>query len=329
MYNAYTIPSGHTRSVSPVDLFPQHYFPTLVLGDLNIHHSTLDPTRLLSDYNQFISSPYVERASAQLYFVLNTPVVYTRFPFTSNHRPAVLDFSFANSALLRYWSSWNLSLPQTGSDLTALTIILCIPLVKPLPWVLNWKYTDWDHISALLANLTLATPPRSPLRAHLTYGSTTALPRSHTSSPRTPQPGAHSPTLNRGGLPNLYSYDAFINIPPTSSGKMRARPPRPLWLRTHISRLFNLPREFTVRSGWPTSTCDHSGMLDRFQPAEPQIVYSHSRMPPPSPKLTIHFYNIFSLLEPLLRLASSFLRLRTSPVFTIRSVLRPSKSSNT
>jgi len=44
-YNAYSIPNGHTRSVSPVDLFPQHDFPTLVLGDLNIHHFVSDPTR--------------------------------------------------------------------------------------------------------------------------------------------------------------------------------------------------------------------------------------------------------------------------------------------
>jgi len=33
LYNAYSIANGHTRSVSPVDLFPQHDFPTLVLGD--------------------------------------------------------------------------------------------------------------------------------------------------------------------------------------------------------------------------------------------------------------------------------------------------------
>jgi len=51
LYNAYSIPSGHTRSVSPVDLFPQHDFPTLVRGDLNIHHSASDPTRLLSKYD--------------------------------------------------------------------------------------------------------------------------------------------------------------------------------------------------------------------------------------------------------------------------------------
>jgi len=162
LYNAYSIPSGHTRSVSPIDLFPQHDFPTLVLGDLNIHHSASDPTRLLSNYHKFLSSPYFDRASAQLFSLLNTPGVYTRFLFTSNHRPAVLDFSFANTALLPCFSFWNPSLPPTGSDHPALTIILSTPLLKPPSEVLNWKYTDWDHISPLLANHTLATPSALP-----------------------------------------------------------------------------------------------------------------------------------------------------------------------
>jgi len=90
LYNAYSIPNGHTRSVSPVDLFPRSDFPTLVLGDLNIHHSASDPTRQLSGYDQFISSPYFHRASAQLFSLLNTPWVYTSFPFTSNDLPAVV-----------------------------------------------------------------------------------------------------------------------------------------------------------------------------------------------------------------------------------------------
>ena len=162
LYNAYCIPGGHTRSVSPVDLFPQHYFPTLVLEDLNIHDSASDPTLLLSDQDQFITSPYFDRASTELFFLLNTPGVYTRFPFTSNHRPAVLDLSFAKCALLPYFSSWNPSLPPTSSDHTALTIILSTPLLKPPPRGLHWKYTDWDHISPLLADMTLATPPALP-----------------------------------------------------------------------------------------------------------------------------------------------------------------------
>jgi len=106
LHNAYPIPTGHTRSVFPVDLFSRHHFPTLVLGELNIHHSASHPTCLLSDYAQFISSPYFDRASAQLWSLLNTPWVYTRVPFTSNHRPAVLDLSIANTTLMPYFPSW-------------------------------------------------------------------------------------------------------------------------------------------------------------------------------------------------------------------------------
>jgi len=97
-----------------------------------------------------------------LFSLLNTPGVYTWFPFTSNHCPALLDLSFANTALLPYFSSWNPSLPPTGLDHTALTIILSTPLLKPLPKGLKWKYTDSHHISPLLADLTLATPPALP-----------------------------------------------------------------------------------------------------------------------------------------------------------------------
>jgi len=216
LYNAYSIPSGHTRSVSPVDLFPQHDFPTLGLGDINIDHSASNPTRLLSNSDQFRSSPYLDRASTQLFSLLNTPGVYTRFPFTSNHRPAVLDLSFANTALLLNFSSWNPYLPPTGSDHTALTIILSTPLLKPPPRALTVSTRigiTSPHCSPILH---LLIPPLTPLRACSTYASMTALPRSRTSSPPTPQPNAHPPTLNRRGLQNSHSYDASITIPPVS-----------------------------------------------------------------------------------------------------------------
>ena len=142
LYNVYSISRSHNRSISPLDLFPQHDFPTLVLGALSIHHFTLDPTHFLSNYDQFNSSPYFDRASAGSFSLLNTPGVYTRFPFTSNHCPAVLDLSFTNSALLPYFSSWNPSFQPTGSDHTALSIVLSTPLLQPPPRGLNWQYTD-------------------------------------------------------------------------------------------------------------------------------------------------------------------------------------------
>jgi len=101
--NTYSISSGHNRSLSPLDLFPQHDFPTFVLGDHNIHHPTSDPTCFLSNYDLFMSFSYFNRASALSFSLLNTPRVYTRFPFTPNYYPAVLDLSFTYSALLPFF----------------------------------------------------------------------------------------------------------------------------------------------------------------------------------------------------------------------------------
>jgi len=216
LYNAYSILSGQTRSVSPVDLFPQHDFPTLVLGDLNIHHSASDPTRLLWNYDQVISSPYFDRAKAQLFSILNTPGVCTRFPFTSNHHPIVLDLSFANTAWTRF------SPAGTPPSRQLLRIIppsqSCSPLRSGSP-----------HPRALTGSTRIGiTSPRcspivrmqltrlSPLRTHSSYGAMTTSPRSCTSSPPTPHPNAHPPTLNLVGLLNIHSDDASITIPPVS-----------------------------------------------------------------------------------------------------------------
>jgi len=53
-------------------------------------------------------------------------------------------------------------LPPRGSDYAALSIVLSTSLLQPTPRGLNWKYTDWDLISPLLADLTLAAPPTLP-----------------------------------------------------------------------------------------------------------------------------------------------------------------------
>jgi len=70
--------------------------------------------------------------------------------------------------------------------------------------------------------------------------------------------------------------------------------------------------------------------VERLQPAEHRIISPHSRTPPPSPKLTTLFYNLFFLLDPLLTLPLSSLHLGTSPPVLpseVSSALR--KSSDT
>ena len=162
LYNAYSIASGHVRSVSPLDLFPLHVFPTLVLGDLNLHHSLSDPERILSDYELNISGPYFNKASDNSFTLLNTPGVFTRFPFTYSHRPGVLDLAFANMALFSFFMSWNPSLPPTGSDHAALSLVFSTPLLRSIPATPDWKRTDWSRAGPLLRAFAPQPPPAFP-----------------------------------------------------------------------------------------------------------------------------------------------------------------------
>ena len=142
LYNGYSVASGHTRSVAPLDLFPLHIFPTLVVGDLNIHHSLSDPERILTNNESHISAPYLTKASDNSFSLLNTPGVFSRFPFTFSHRPGVLDLAFTNPTVLPSFSSWNPSLPLTGSAHVALVLPFSAPVLKAVPMGLDWKRTD-------------------------------------------------------------------------------------------------------------------------------------------------------------------------------------------
>ena len=99
--------SPRYRTLSPQDLFPDISFPLLVLGDLNIHHSSSDPLRVLDPAELSVSHPYFSLATSRDFTLLNQPGVYTYFPFAHSRRPSVLDLAFANSPLLPAFSAWD------------------------------------------------------------------------------------------------------------------------------------------------------------------------------------------------------------------------------
>ena len=82
--NAYSthLQSPPCRTLAPQDLFPILPFPLLVLGDLNIHHASSDPLRILDPSELSVSHPYLSLASEREFSLLNQPGVYTYFPFT-------------------------------------------------------------------------------------------------------------------------------------------------------------------------------------------------------------------------------------------------------
>src|SRR5207302_2435816 len=79
IYNLYsTNTSGpFRRTITPTDAFCTHTFPTLVVGDFNIHHALSDPLRHISSNEFALSSPYFDRALDLGFSLVNTPVVHT------------------------------------------------------------------------------------------------------------------------------------------------------------------------------------------------------------------------------------------------------------
>ena len=106
--------------------------------------------RALSDREFHLSSPYFDAALDCLYILLNTPGVYTRFPFDTITRPSVLDLSFANLSAAPLVTSWDTPLPSTGSDHVPIVVTLGPPHVLLPPPAPHWDLLDWNAMSEAL-----------------------------------------------------------------------------------------------------------------------------------------------------------------------------------
>jgi len=132
-------------------------------GDFNIHNAAADPSRLLSSKEEKESAPYFDRASDLGFTLLNTPAVYTRFPFSGNHRPSTIDLAFANPQIFPAFRFWDASsLPSTGSDHPPIIITLRPPSPyndKPRP---RWEEADWPGLTDKLKNWLVPPHPEIP-----------------------------------------------------------------------------------------------------------------------------------------------------------------------
>jgi len=93
------------RSITPDRMFTTLPSPHLIIGDFNFHHPLADPLRALSDTEFTLSACYLDVSFDAPYHLLNTPGVYTRFPFDFISRPSVLNLAFANNTLSPFVSS--------------------------------------------------------------------------------------------------------------------------------------------------------------------------------------------------------------------------------
>jgi len=132
----------------------------LVAGDFNINNGATNPTRLLFSKEERESAPYFERASDLGFTLLNTPGIYTSFPFTGTQRPSTIDLALANPQFVSAYRPWDASsLPSTGSDHTPILISLSPSSPyndQPRP---RWQDADWPSVTEKLKNWLVPPPP--------------------------------------------------------------------------------------------------------------------------------------------------------------------------
>jgi len=159
--NAYNLrlKSVPFRSITPPNLFQDNPFPTMVVGDFNLHHAAADPLRTFDSKEYNLSHPYYSQASEHGYSLLNQPGLYTCFPFAYNARLSVLDLAFANGPLFLSFPHWETPLPSTSSDHVPVLITLESPRFRLPPPSPNWSKTDWSSILPVLPSLIPPPPP--------------------------------------------------------------------------------------------------------------------------------------------------------------------------
>ena len=169
IYNSYSTngSSSNICTFAPEQMFSELDFPCLIASDFNIHTPLSDPLRDFSPNDIAISAPYFERTADMGFSLLNTPGVYTRFPFVAGDRHAVLDLSFANTELAPFFTSWLSHLPSTGSDHIPIMLTLSAPLLRPMAASPNWEKADWTTLTPTLQQVSIPAPPPLPTKASL------------------------------------------------------------------------------------------------------------------------------------------------------------------
>ena len=162
LVNIYRLPRGSSlpgTPLTPDNVFSPSSLPKFVAGDLNLHHPTSDPTRTLSDREFRESEPFFSLAAERGFSLLNTPGVYTRFPFNLETRPAVLYLAFASAGLLPYVSSWSTPYSSTGSDHVPILVTFNPNRDEPTRPVPDWSPTDWAGAEENLKCRRITPPP--------------------------------------------------------------------------------------------------------------------------------------------------------------------------
>jgi len=305
------------RSILPEWVFSSLSYPHLILGDFNLYHLLADPGHSLSEREFVISTRYFDAAFDVPYHLLNTPGVYTRFPFDIVSRPSVLDLAFANTALSTLVSSWDTPLPSTGSDHVPCMITLKPPAIMLPPPTLHWALLDVGAVGKALESFTtlpcppVPTPNSMSRWFDISFTRLTSLLTSHAPSKRPCSPSKPwwSPRL----LSLRREYHKFARISrfdPSSLNWSNVKSSRRTYFKAIASakktHWWDFLSSATPRSLWTAKRFAFSRQPQRFpdlpgasnpaEVAETLLDHFFPSKPPPPPLLRLTRYEDYTPL---------------------------------
>jgi hypothetical protein len=139
----------------PEEMLVYSTFPTLVLGDFNLHTPLADPLHFYSHAEIHVSEPFMDLALDLGYHLLNSPGIYTHFPYYTHHKPLTIDLTFAHQPLATFRISWDNSTLSTDSNHTSSRTKIYLTFTISPYTTTDLHNIDWNTTSQDLKDLEI------------------------------------------------------------------------------------------------------------------------------------------------------------------------------
>ena len=172
-------------------------------------------------------APFFDRAADLSFSLLNAPGTYTRFPFSSSHRPSTIDLAFANLYIFPAFHEWDAnSLLSTGSEHVPILVFLPRPTPGSPRSRPRWADTDWPGLDKTLEDWGTPPPPKDPRSNNSTSGFPPPSPPAFLQLRHTPPTPVPPLDQSPGGPPSSLSSARSLPKPHARRKGSRPRPPR-------------------------------------------------------------------------------------------------------
>lgn len=116
--------------------------PTIISGDINIHHILTQPNRQFNSYKLYLSNLCYQRLYNTDFIIANKAGVITRWSNSLSKHDSCIDLTFFNSTISNYIASQQTISESTGLDHSIIYTYIKSPFVTTYSLIYNRAYID-------------------------------------------------------------------------------------------------------------------------------------------------------------------------------------------